>query len=448
MADRVTGEEARRIKRELLGVGDRTKHRTRTATPLKGLAREPGTQQRVYRFRFYPTPDQAAQLTQTFGACRWVYNEGLALRAKAWAEHRVSLGFAESCRALTGWKRVPETAWLREASSTVLQQSLRHLDAAFSRFFKGAAKYPQRKSKHRSQDSATYVRTGFRWIEDPERPGTASVMLAKQSTPLDVRWSRALPPGQLPVKLTVARDRSGRFFLSVLVEEVIAPLPEVFIPGGREPKAVGLDLGLATLVTLDDGEKLPHPRPVEPVQDRPGATPRAAPGRQQAQKQEPWSKERCSASQAKRLAVALPAAESEVTPVRVLTGVGSRGSVGRKSTLVDRTILPSTRIVRHVPAGRRDTSPWLPSPSTRRPGCTPAATSPPSTNSTCTSRTASSSSSSAPPAAASPPRCACSPAWRTSTGAPSASATATSRTCRPRTGTSRWCSRTTRSTRT
>ncbi|MFF4005653.1 RNA-guided endonuclease InsQ/TnpB family protein [Streptomyces sp. NPDC001717] len=260
MADQVTGEEARRIKREVLGVGDRTKHQARKAAPLKGLVREPGTQQRVYRFRFYPTPDQAAQLTQTFGACRWVYNEGLALRVKAWEEHKVSLGFAETCRALTGWKRVPETAWLKETSSTVLQQALRHLDSAVTRFFKGSAKYPQRKSKHRSKDSATYVRTGFRWVEEPVRPGTATVTLAKQTTPLDVRWSRVLPPGQLPVKLTVTRDRAGRFFLSVLVEEVIVPLPEVFRQGSQEPKAVGLDLGLATLVTLDDGEKLPHPR--------------------------------------------------------------------------------------------------------------------------------------------------------------------------------------------
>ncbi|MEV6955599.1 helix-turn-helix domain-containing protein [Streptomyces sp. NPDC051183] len=86
MTDRISGEEARRIKREHLGVGDRTKHQDRKATPLKGLVREPGTQQRVYRFRFYPTPEQAAQLTRTFGACRWVYNEGLALRVKAWEE--------------------------------------------------------------------------------------------------------------------------------------------------------------------------------------------------------------------------------------------------------------------------------------------------------------------------------------------------------------------------
>ncbi|MER5933815.1 RNA-guided endonuclease TnpB family protein [Streptomyces sp. NPDC002054] len=258
--ERVTGEEAKRIKREALGVGERVKHHARTATPLKGLIRTAGAQQRVYRFRFYPTPDQEAQLLQTFGACRWVYNEGLALRVKAWEQHRVSLGFAETCRALTGWKQVKKTAWLREVSAPVLQQSLRHLDAAFSRFFRGSAKYPKPKTKRRSRDAATYVRTAFRWVEDPERPGTASVSLAKQSAPLDVRWSRALPPGELTVKLTVMRDRAGRFFLSVLVEERVAALPEAFVAGTRAPKAVGLDLGLASLVTLDDGEKLAHPR--------------------------------------------------------------------------------------------------------------------------------------------------------------------------------------------
>lgn len=257
---RVNGEEAKRIKREALGIAERKKHHGRAATAIKSRAKEPGTQQHVYRFRFYPTPSQAEQLEKAFGACRWVYNEGLTLRVGAGERHRVSVGFAETCRALTGWRQASDTSWLREVSSTVLQQSLRHLDSAFTRFFKQSAKYPQRKRKHRSRDSATYVRTGFRWSEDPERPGTGLVTPAKQTAPLDMRWSRPLPAGVAPVKLSVTRDRAGRYFVAVLVEERIDPLPAAFVPGGCAPKAVGIDLGPAALVTLDDGTKVDHPR--------------------------------------------------------------------------------------------------------------------------------------------------------------------------------------------
>ncbi|MFE8971966.1 RNA-guided endonuclease InsQ/TnpB family protein [Streptomyces cyaneofuscatus] len=259
-AIRVTGAEAKRVKREALGVPDRIKHQQRVAVPMQRRTPEADTRQRVYRYRCYPTPTQAEQLIKTFGACRWTYNEGLALRDKAWREHRVALGFAESCRALTGWRNAEGTRWLREVSSTVLQQALRHLDAAFGGFFKGTAKHPRRKKKSRSRDSATYVRTGFRWVEDPERPGTGLVALAKQSGPLRIRWSRPLPTGVRPVKLTVSRDRAGRFFVSVLMEERIAPLSPIFLRDPGAPKAVGLDLGLAALVTLDDGEKVDHPR--------------------------------------------------------------------------------------------------------------------------------------------------------------------------------------------
>lgn len=172
----------------------------------------------------------------------------------------MSVGYAETCRALTGWRRSEGRSWLRAVSSTVLQQALRHLEGAFQRFFRKAAKYPKPKRKRTARDSATYVRTGFRWLEDPERPRTGLVTLAKQSSPLDMRWSRPLPAGVVPVRLTVTKDRADRYFLSMLVEEHIAPLPAAFVPGSRAPKAVGLDLGLAALVTLDDGRKLEHPR--------------------------------------------------------------------------------------------------------------------------------------------------------------------------------------------
>jgi putative transposase len=235
---------------------------------MKSRTKDPGAQQRVYRFRFYPTATQAEQLEKTFGACRWVYNEGLALRSGAWERHGVNVGFAETCRALTGWRRAAGTAWLQEVSSTVLQQSLRQLDQAYTRFFKRMSKHPKRKEKRTSKDAATYVRTGFRWVEHPERPGTASVTLAKQAKPLDVRWSRTVPAGLLPVRLSVTRDRAGRYFLAVLVEERITVLPAAFAPGSGEPTAVGLDLGLASLATLDDGTKLDHPRLLKRYSER------------------------------------------------------------------------------------------------------------------------------------------------------------------------------------
>ncbi|WP_107469840.1 RNA-guided endonuclease InsQ/TnpB family protein [Streptomyces mangrovisoli] len=244
----------------MLGIGGRRKHHAREAAPLRPHAKDSEARHRLYRYRFYPTAEQAEQLNRTFGACRWVYNEGLALRSGAWERYRLRVGFAETCRALTGWKLVAGTAWLKEVSSTVLQQSLRHLDQAFGRFFKGEGCCPRRKRKGRSRDAAVYVRTGFRWVEDPGRPGTGVITLAKQSQPLDVRWSRALPAGVVPVRLSVTRDRAGRFFVSVLVEERIRALPPVFESGSSVPKAVGLDLGLASLVTLDDGTKVGHPR--------------------------------------------------------------------------------------------------------------------------------------------------------------------------------------------
>lgn len=46
---------------------------------------------------------------------------------------------------LTELKKQEETAWLCDVSSVPLQQALRHLDKAFTHFFKGHGKYPNSK---------------------------------------------------------------------------------------------------------------------------------------------------------------------------------------------------------------------------------------------------------------------------------------------------------------
>src|SRR5215472_1425701 len=182
--------------------------------------------QRAYRYRFYPTPDQANFLARTFGCVRYVYNWGLALRRDAYRERHESLSYSHTSAALTLLKRQPETTWLNQVSCVPTQQALRHLDTAYQAFFEGKGKYPKFKKKHRKQ-SAEYTASGFHW--DGEQ-----LTLAKMDTPLAIHWSRPLPPGCKPSTVTISRDPAGRYFVSFRVEEDITPLPPA-------EEAIGLD---------------------------------------------------------------------------------------------------------------------------------------------------------------------------------------------------------------
>ena len=94
---------------------------------------------RAYRYRFYPTPEQAQNLAQTFGCVRFVYNWALNIRKCAYFDQGVKLSTKDLSAAITALKKEEGTAWLKEVSSVPLQQALRHLDSAYTNFFEGRA---------------------------------------------------------------------------------------------------------------------------------------------------------------------------------------------------------------------------------------------------------------------------------------------------------------------
>jgi len=95
--------------------------------------------QKAFKYRFFPTDGQAAQLARTFGCARYVYNQALEYRSKSWQQEKKSVGYRETASKLNEWKKDPEKAFLSEVSSVVLQQSLRNLDTAFTNFFEKRA---------------------------------------------------------------------------------------------------------------------------------------------------------------------------------------------------------------------------------------------------------------------------------------------------------------------
>lgn len=204
------------------------------------------TVKQAFRYRFYPTEAQAAELSRTFGCVRLVYNRALEARTAAWYGEQRRVSYVESSAMLTEWKRDPDLTFLTEVSSVPLQQSLRHLQAAFVAFWDKRARYPRFKSAKRSRQSAEYTCSGFRWRE-------GRLTLAKCAEPLEIRWSRPLPEGAEPSTVTVSRDSAGRWHVSLLVETSVDTLPRV-------DAVVGIDAGITSLVTLSTGEKIVNPR--------------------------------------------------------------------------------------------------------------------------------------------------------------------------------------------
>src|SRR5215510_12124056 len=103
--------------------------------------------QKAFKYRFFPTDEQASQLAKTFGCARYVYNQALEFRITAWRQEKISIGYHTTAAKLTEWKKEPGKAFLSEVSSVVLQQSLRNLDTAFTNFFEKRAQYPKFKSR-------------------------------------------------------------------------------------------------------------------------------------------------------------------------------------------------------------------------------------------------------------------------------------------------------------
>ena len=114
-----------------------------------------------------------------------------------------------------------------------VQQALRHLQTAFVNFFAKRARYPQFRRKDGPQ-SVEYTASAFR------RDDT-SLKLAKVDAPLAIRWSRQLPKAARITTVTVSRDAAGRYFVSLLCDDAVEPLPAV---QGQVQGQVGIDLGL------------------------------------------------------------------------------------------------------------------------------------------------------------------------------------------------------------
>jgi putative transposase len=208
------------------------------------------TVHKAFQYRLYPTQEQEAALAVQFGHARFTWNTVLALRNQHYADNKESIGYDNTAGLLVWLKEQPDTAFLKEAHSQVLQQKLKDQQAAFDNFFRRLregihpAGFPQFKSKHDKQS-----------IRYPQPP--ASLVVQGKINLLKVGWVKIIlhRPYQGKVKsITVSKTKTGKYFASILCEVPFDPPP-------RTGPAIGCDLGLIDFITFSDPECPPIPLP-------------------------------------------------------------------------------------------------------------------------------------------------------------------------------------------
>lgn len=212
---------------------------------------------RAYKTELAPTAEQIKLLQRQAGACRFVFNWGLARKIEARQKGEKVPSAKTLDRELCRLKDSDTTyAWLNETASQPRQAALEHVDLAFKNFFdrvkkgvKGKKGFPRFKSRKRG-DTVGIKCFGYCVENNRVRvPKIGWVKLKEKGyLPIGKDMSRRLfdlEPNAGDVRLLgmTVTERAGRWFASVQTEQ------EIEVPTSETRPAIGVDLGVKELAT-------------------------------------------------------------------------------------------------------------------------------------------------------------------------------------------------------
>ena len=197
---------------------------------------------KMYRYRLYPTKKQQKILNETLEECRWLYNETLAYRKKAWEQEQRQVSWYESKARIPLLK--VERPSLKTVHLQVLQNVTERVELALQAFFRRVKSsetpgYPRFKGKGR-YDSITYPQSGFSITHD-DRVCLSKIGSVKMVSHRPIK-------GKIKTCI-IQKSSTGKWYVCFSVECEPERLP-------HRPEQVGIDVGLKTFVTLSTAQEI------------------------------------------------------------------------------------------------------------------------------------------------------------------------------------------------
>ena len=193
--------------------------------------------QKSYKFRLIPNLEQRILFEKTFGCSRFIWNQMLADKIA----HYEETGELLKNTPAQYKSRFP---WLKEVDSLALCNIQLNLSAAYKNFFRSGFGFPNFKSKKTAQSYKTNNNNGRIALLD------GKVKLPKVGL-VELKLHRQ--PKGLIKSATISKTATGKYYISILCEEEILPLP-------KTDSNLGIDLGLENFAILSTGDKVGNPK--------------------------------------------------------------------------------------------------------------------------------------------------------------------------------------------
>ena len=194
----------------------------------------------TYKYRIYPTQEQAELINKTIGCARFVYNTLLADCKKQYEETGKS-------KIKTPASLKNEYEWLKEVDSFALCNVQLHLQTAYKNFFSKKSGFPEFHSKHKSamtyttNNNAGQIRIEKGKLRLP-KVGLVKIVLHR------------FCKGTIK-SVTVSKTKTNKYFVSILTEQQ----PTVIEKDITQERVLGIDMSFKELAVYSDGTKAKYP---------------------------------------------------------------------------------------------------------------------------------------------------------------------------------------------
>ena len=200
-----------------------------------------------YKTRLEPNNKQHARMMQFAGAARYAYNWAIDREKEAYESGNGFISDNELRRIFTKHKK--DVDWLYTISNDVTKQAIKDAIDAFSKFFRGKAKYPQFKSKKKSKPS--FYQDTFKFRATGTHIKLEKIADSTRKNKKKLNWVKLSEKNRIPKANSYLNPRITfdglHWYVSVGVEH---PDDSVRVPTGQ---GIGIDLGIKELAICSDG---------------------------------------------------------------------------------------------------------------------------------------------------------------------------------------------------